>query len=32
MTQMSLFVKQRLTDIENEFIVTKGERSWGKGN
>ena len=29
MTQMNLFMKQnRLTDIENKLMVTKGERGW----
>ena len=26
MIQMNLFTKQRFTDLENKFIVTKGKR------
>ena len=31
MIQMNLFTKQRLTDIENKLMVTKGERRGGVG-
>ena len=30
MIQINLFTKQRLTNLENRFMVTKGER-WGGG-
>ena len=30
MMQMSLFIKQRLTDFENELMVTRGE-GWEEG-
>ena len=29
MIQMNLFTKQRLTDIKNKLMVTKGERGMG---
>ena len=29
MTQMNSFTKQRLTDIENKFLVTKEEKGEG---
>ena len=30
MIQINLYTKQRLTDIENKFMITKGERGWGR--
>ena len=31
MVQLNLFTnRNRLTDIENKFMVTKGKRGWGR--
>ena len=30
-TNECIYKTDRLTDIENKFMVTKGERGWGEG-